>query len=304
MRALLIGSVEGSRVALDALLASSDWHLAAVATLPPSLAARHSDFVDLTAHAGAVGLPLLHVANINAPSFVEEIEALAVDAVFVIGWSQLCGPAFRAAAKHRVYGYHPAPLPRLRGRAVIPWTILLDEKITASTLFHIAEGMDDGRIIAQRYFHVSPDETAASLYAKHMNALADLLDKSLPALAADPAMGEEQDEACATWAARRRQEDGELDWTDPVTKIHRLIRAVGRPYPGAFTHDGDGQLTIWSAAPVLGGSFHHATPGQVIASDGAGFTVCCGDGEALQVVEYISASGKAPARHVLLGRRS
>ena len=72
-------------------------------------------------------------------------------------------------------GYHPAPLPRLRGRAVIPWTILLDEKITASSLFWIDEGVDSGPLLAQRFFHIAPDETAATLYARHMTALDAML---------------------------------------------------------------------------------------------------------------------------------
>src|SRR3546814_18147932 len=81
-----------------------------------------------------------------------------------MGGSQICKPAFRQAAGGQGIGYHPAPLPRLRGRAVIPWTILLDEKITASTLFWIDDGVDSGPILAQRSFHIAPDEKAAILY--------------------------------------------------------------------------------------------------------------------------------------------
>src|SRR3546814_2322762 len=101
------------------------------------------------------------LADRNAADVLEAVSALAPDYVFVIGWSQICKPAFRQAAGGQVIGYHPAPLPRLRGRAVIPWTILLDEKITASTLFWIDDGVDSGPILAQRYFHIAPDETAA-----------------------------------------------------------------------------------------------------------------------------------------------
>src|SRR3546814_501635 len=119
----------------------------------------------------------------NAPDVLEAVSALAPDYVFVIGWSQICKPAFRQAAGGQVIGYHPAPLPRLRGRAVIPWTILLDEKITASTLFWIDDGVDSGPILAQRYFHIAPDETAAILYRQHMEALDRMLRESLPMIA-------------------------------------------------------------------------------------------------------------------------
>src|SRR3546814_17829006 len=78
-----------------------------------------------------------------------------------MGWSQICGPAFRALFPDRAIGYHPAALPRLRGRAAIPWTILQQEPITAGTLFWIDAGTDTGDIADQQFFHVAPDETAA-----------------------------------------------------------------------------------------------------------------------------------------------
>lgn len=34
----------------------------------------------------------------------------------------------------------------------------------------------------------------------------------------------------------RRPEDGIIDWNDDIEDIHRLIRAISRPYAGAFTY--------------------------------------------------------------------
>src|SRR3546814_4028654 len=97
----------------------------------------------------------------------------------------------------------PAPLPRLRGRGVIPWTILADEPITAGTLFWIDDGVDSGPILEQAFFHVAPDETAASLYARHMRALGEMMTRALAALATGSPPRLEQDERYASWAAKR-----------------------------------------------------------------------------------------------------
>ena len=300
MRALLIGAVEGTRVALNRIAAAPGWTLAAVATLPVDRASRHSDFVDLGPAAEAVGARVIRVFDGNSPDFVAEVAALAPDMVFVIGWSQLCGPALRAAVNDRVIGYHTAALPRLRGRATIPWTILLDEKITASTLFRIDEGVDSGPIVAQRFFHVAPDETAATLYAKHMAALAAMLDGLLPALAAGTVEAIVQDDRLATWAARRRPRDGQIDWTCSAPDIDRLVRAVGRPYPGARTHGPDGDaITVWRTEAFGDAGRYHGLPGQVVQRDGSTFAVCCGDGTALRVTEHSAAA--PPALHSQLG---
>ena len=300
MRAILIGAVESSRIALERIAAADGWTCPLVLTLPLDKSGRHSDFVDLAPTARAGCAEVLRVHNVNDAEALEAIGNANADAVFVVGWSQICGAEFRKASGDRVIGYHPAPLPRLRGRGVIPWTILNREPISGGTLFWIDEGVDSGPIIAQRFFHVAPDETAASLYAKHMVALAELMDEALDALASGPAPRRAQDERYATWAAKRTPADGLIDWNCSAEDIALLVRAVGRPYPGAQTFDGPHPLVLWTAEPVVGGERHLAAAGQVVWRTDQSFAVMCGDGSLLQVSEWAHPQRRAPATHVRL----
>src|SRR5262249_4096319 len=146
--------------------------------------------------------------------------------VFVIGWSQICKPAFLEAAGGQVVGYHPAPLPQMRGRAALPWTILLGQRITASTLFWLDEGVDSGPILAQKFLHVAPDETATTLYARHLEAIEQIVREALPAIAGGAPPRLVQDERFASWTTKRTPEDGRIDWQLPAADVWRLIRAV------------------------------------------------------------------------------
>ena len=323
-RALLIGAVETTRIAFDAITRHSGWDVAAVVTLDPALAERHSDFVDLGPVARDRGCPVIHVDNINREETLSALRDTRADMAFVMGWSQICGTAFRELFPDRVIGYHPPALPRLRGRAAIPWTILQQEPITAGTLFRIDAGTDTGAILDQHFFHVAPMETAASLYAKHMEALAAMLDRSLDRLAAggmprknqDESSGrygaasnsraagdmprKNQDESCATWAARRTPGDGRIDWAQRAEDVLRLIRATGRPYPGAFTKAGGADLRIWSAVLSDIGARHAARPGQIVLRTADCFTVLCGENSALTATRW-SGPDKPPRLHILLG---
>lgn len=301
MRAVVVGAVGSTEVVLNAFAEAEDWDVALVVTLPLELKERHSDFVDLGPQAEALGAAVLRAAKTNVPETLDAIREARPDYIFVVGWSQLCGPDFLAIRPGKVIGYHPAALPRLRGRAALPWTILLDEKITAGSLFWMEEGTDDGDILAQSYFHLAPDETAAELYDKHMVALCQMLDESLPILAAGREPRQKQDERYATWAAKRTARDGLIDWRDDARAIDRLVRAVGRPYPGAFTHAGQGKLTIWKSEPVGGANLHHAAPGQIVARAGDTLTVQTGSG-LLRVLEWESENEKTPLMHAILGR--
>ncbi|WP_157218503.1 methionyl-tRNA formyltransferase [Flavisphingomonas formosensis] len=300
MRAVLIGAVESTRVAARCLAAAPDWDLAALVTLPLELGGRHSDFLDLAQDADAAGCALLRFANANSEEAIAAITELRPDYLFVIGWSQLCGERLMAIAPGRTVGYHPAALPRLRGRGVIPWTILLGEPITAGSLFFIDAGTDSGPILAQHYFHVAADATAAELYAQHMEALGHMMPPLLAGFAAGTAVPRVQDTRHATWAARRRPEDGEIDWTGSAEAAWRLVRACGDPYPGARTTLGDELIIVAKAEPVP--LLHHAAalPGQIVERDGASFVVRCGDG-GLRVSEWRRTKPGLPPMHARLG---
>lgn len=304
MRAILIGAVESSRIALEAIARAPGWHLPLVISLPLDLARRHSDFVDLAPAARAAGADYLEADNINHAEVLEAIVKADADYVFVIGWSQICGAGFRAACRDRVIGYHPAPLPRLRGRAVIPWTILSGEPITGGTLFWIDQGVDSGPILEQAFFHVAPDETAASLYARHMTRLEAMMGRALVALAAGKAQRIPQNERFATFAAKRTPADGVIDWAQDAASIARLVRAVGRPYPGAATRISGKRLVIWRAMPWPDGGRHLASPGQIVERGDEGFAVACGGGTALLVSEWDLEGGGMPGKHAKLGGSS
>lgn len=296
LKAVIVGAVESTRVALDVIAREPGWTLSLVLTLPRDLARRHDDFVDLAKPAMEAGAEVQYVKNVNSDEALDTLRSVRADAVFVIGWSQICGEQFQTAAGGRVIGYHPAPLPRLRGRAVIPWTILNAEPITAGTLFWIDSGVDSGPILAQRFFHVADNETAASLYAKHMVALRTMMEQALPQIAAGNPPRVEQDEQYATWAARRTMADGIIDWSLPAAEIETLIRAVGKPYAGASTFSGPARLTIWRASA---GAFsrHSAASGQVVSVEAAGFCVMCGNGQVLHIHEFASDAGEPPRMH-------
>lgn len=302
MRAIIVGAVESTRIAIAAVAASPAWSLSAVVTLPPDLAGRHSDYVDLSGDAAGAGARLVLAADGNAPDLLATIVELAPDYVFVIGWSQLCGPGFLATVPGGVVGYHPAPLPRLRGRGVIPWTILLQEPISAGTLFLIDAGTDSGPILAQRFFHVATDETAASLYAAHMAVLAAMLPDVLARLAAGDRQAAVQDERHATWAARRRPGDGAIDWTGYAEAVCRLVRACGDPYPGAWTMAGGHKVVIAAAEVVPLHAHAAAMAGQIVARTTENFTVRCGDGAGVRVTAWRRERPGPPPLHALLGR--
>ncbi len=285
MRIVFVGAVEGSKVALAALLASG-CPPALVVTLPLTAAHRHSDFADIASMAAEDDISVFYTTNINSAETLARIASADPDITLVIGWSQICGRPFRELASIGTIGFHPAALPRLRGRAVIAWTILRGEQTAGSTLFWLDDGVDSGPILLQRVFDVADNETARSLYSKQMLNLREMVPQAVKMIESGNAPEIPQDEAEASYCARRRPEDGLIDWHLPASDIVRFIRAVGDPYPGAFSHSGSERIHIDAADLFPYADRYIGLPGQIQAVSDSGFLVMCGDGRCIDVSSW------------------
>lgn len=283
MKSILVGAVETTRTAME-ILAEAGVPPAALFTLPVERSGRHSDFVHLVPTAQRLGIRVVPISNVNQAAVLEEIRAIAPDYSFVIGWSQICRKEFLSLAHIGSIGYHPAALPKNRGRAVIPWTILQDCSETGSTLFWMDEGADSGDILCQETFSVAADETAETLYRKHCESFARMFRQSVVDLKSHKGRRQVQDHLLATYCAKRVAADGLIDWSLPAADVWRLIRAVGKPYPGAFTFYNGQKITIW-AADFVGKAPYCGLPGQIQKLDERGALVQCGDGQHLLLKE-------------------
>jgi methionyl-tRNA formyltransferase len=276
MKIILVGTVKSTLVALETMIEKSIKPITVV-TLPLSKAYRHSDFVDLRPLTLKYNIPIIEASNINNPETIEKIKSFEPDYMFVIGWSQILNKEVLAIPSKGSIGYHPAPLPKNRGRAVIPWAILQGEKETGSTLFWLDEGVDSGDILLQKIFPVDFNETATTLYEKHLKVLKELLLEALSLLINGKAPRIPQDHTKATYCAKRTPADGYINWDLPAKHIWTLIRAVTEPYPGAFTFYKGKKLIIWEA-DYIGDAPYCGIPGQIQAFEGTGALVKCGDG--------------------------
>lgn len=293
MRIAFVGAVEGSKIALEALV-SAGRAPGMLLTLPGAKADRHSDHSDLSPLAKSARMEIVETTNVNDERTLARLRAFRPDLVLVIGWSQICKAEFRSAASRGCLGFHPAALPMLRGRGVIPWTILSDQKTTGSTLFWLDEGVDSGPVLLQRRFDVARDETARTLYDKHTRNLSEMIVEAVERLESGATRGADQDECDASYCARRRPEDGLIDWGKAASEIECLIRAVGDPYPGAFTYARDRKIVLAGAKVQPNNGRYMGLTGQVQIHTSSGFLVLCGDGNCLEVTDW---QGERPALH-------
>jgi methionyl-tRNA formyltransferase len=221
--------------------------LALLITLPDDRAAGKSGRVYLDSLAAAHQVPLLKVPDINSPEVLEALHRYAIDWLLIIGWSQLAKPGLLAAPGYGCIGMHPTLLPEGRGRASIPWAILKGLRQTGVTLFKMDAGTDTGDIIGQGVIPLDDRTTATWLYKEVCRMHAALIRQYWPDIVGGSLTLTKQSEAAATVWPGRRPEDGELFPDMTMAEADRLVRAVTRPYPGAFYRTGNSTLRVWAS---------------------------------------------------------
>jgi methionyl-tRNA formyltransferase len=296
--------------ALHALLGAGA-PIGAVLTLTPELRAKRSGGVDYAPLCAEYRVPLHFITGINEPEAYEILERLAPDIIFVIGWHQIVRPPVMRLAKRGLIGAHASYLPHNRGSAPVNWAIIRGEREGGNTLMWLAEGVDEGDIIAQRAFPISPYDTCATVYAQVAATNREMLLEVLPQLLAGERPGRPQQRSTEPVLARRRPADGSIEWDAPANVVYDFIRAVTRPYPGAFSSLDGKRWRVWDAAlpPDRGGGpIARAEPGEVLGAvvspcaSACGQMVACGSG-AVILLELEDPEGTALHGHRLSDQR-
>jgi methionyl-tRNA formyltransferase len=218
-----------------------------VITLNDDQAVNKSGRVYLDDFCSKHSVPLHKSSHINNSDVIKAIVANELDWLFVIGWSQIASNDVLKAPRKGAIGIHPTLLPKGRGRAAIPWAILKRLEKTGVTLFRLDAGVDTGDIINQIEIPLHQKITATELYGLVNRAQVELIQSTYPLLLDAEVELASQDDALATEWPGRKPEDGQINLKGSVHEAECLVRAVTRPYPGAYLVRNDKKIIVWSA---------------------------------------------------------
>jgi UDP-4-amino-4-deoxy-L-arabinose formyltransferase/UDP-glucuronic acid dehydrogenase (UDP-4-keto-hexauronic acid decarboxylating) len=224
--------------------------------------------------AAANDIPVYAPKDINHPLWAERIREKGPDILFSFYYRDMVGRKILEIPPAGCLNLHGSLLPRYRGRCPVNWVLVQGERETGVTLHYMTPRPDDGDIVGQKRVPIDDTDTALSLHEKLATAAGELLDDVLPKLLKNSAKRTPQDPSLASYFGGRRPEDGEIDWTGDAAAVRNLVRAVTRPYPGAFSFLGNRRCIFWEVGLVE--ASRDAAPGTVLST--APLTVACGDG--------------------------
>ena len=236
MRILFMGTSEFAVPALRELI-SHNFELIGVVTQPdrPSGRGKRLNPPPVKIVAAEHNLSIYQPERVRKPDFIGTLKHLAPDVIVVAAFGQLLPQIVLDIPPCGTINLHPSLLPKYRGAAPIQWALINGETETGVTLMLLDAGEDTGDIICAERIPIKDTDTALTLTEQ----LANLGAKQLVQVLSDmpentPPSATPQNDAEAIHAPRLTKETGHIDWNQPATAIHNLVRGTAM-WPGAYT---------------------------------------------------------------------
>jgi methionyl-tRNA formyltransferase len=184
------------------------------------------------------------------PGFVNICRDLAPDLIIVNSYSMRIPQEILDIPFAGGVNIHGGLLPQYRGANPIQWAILNNERETGVTMHYMTSDFDAGDLIAQRSVPILFEDTWIDVRDRITSVTESMLAETIPKLLKMTNTRRPQDETRAKYYGRRRPKDGNFDWEKSVLCIYNLVRALVKPLPGAFYHDGDTKIVLDEYIPL------------------------------------------------------
>lgn len=172
-----------------------------------------------------------------------------------------------------IINIHAAKLPAYRGYHPINWALIKDEKEVGVTVHYVDSGMDSGEILAQASLTVTNSDDVITIRKKLTSTGAELLLAVLQEIKRSnkKLKGIKQNDSEASYAPKRKPEDGQINWSSNSRNIFNLIRSLKSPYPNAFSY-------LTGKKVEFQATYLNKQPGKILAKVDGHYLISTGDG--------------------------
>ena len=268
-------------------LIKNDIPISYIITIPRDLAIKNkseSTWVSHEEFAAKYKIPIYYCKSYSLTE-KEDIDFFSkerFDLLLLGGWQRLIGKSILQTLKYGAIGQHGSSefLPKGRGRSPINWCIIEGRKRLIWHLFLLDTGTDDGDVIDFEIFDITESDTVKTIYYKVSTVVKYMLLRTIPKIFNNNISVIKQ-LGTPTYYAKRTEGDGKIDWNVSVYGIYNFVRAITRPYPGAFAIHKKRKIKIWETKiwdTQLSKFYIDNDYGEIVEIFGNEFVVKCYDG--------------------------
>lgn len=232
-------------------------------------------------------IPVELSGDINSEEFLERIRKYNVDLFVSMSFDQIFRTRTINFPRFKTINCHAGKLPFYRGRNILNWALINDEKEFGITVHYVDEGIDTGDIILQKCYPISDDDDYNTLLSKAYEGCSEVLYNSIKMIHEGVVKPIKQStiDPIGMYCGKRCEGDEVINWNQSSREVFNFVRAICTPGPMAVTSHNGNRFRINKVKEVIGAKPYVTIPGQIIGKTENGFMVKTRD-TFVEVIEY------------------
>ena len=233
----------------------------------------------LKAKAAESGLDFITHPKINSEEFLGRMRGYECDLFVSMSFNQIFRGGLINLPPLKTINCHAGKLPFYRGRNILNWALINDEKEFGITVHYVNEGIDTGDIIIQRCYPITDEDNYATLLERAYEGCATNLYDAIKAIQKNnvTVIAQESIHPLGFYCSARRAGDERLDWNQKSRDVFNFVRAICRPGPEARTFLGDQEIKINRVQYLPEAPGYKGTVGAVVGVEADAFFVKTAD---------------------------
>lgn len=213
--------------------------------------------------------------NVNSKEFLNKIREVGCDIFVSMSFNQIFKKEILGIPRYGIINCHAGKLPFYRGRNILNWALINDEKEFGITVHYVDEGIDTGDIILQRTYPITDSDDYNSLLGVAHVECAELLFEALLQINNGSSKRIKQDtiHSVGMYCGMRGLGDEILDWNQTSREVFNFIRAVCKPCPMATCYLNGIPFYINHSKLIGGAPIYRGIPGQILNKSADGLIV-------------------------------
>lgn len=216
-------------------------------------------------------IPYIKAQNINSPEFLEQIKPFECDIFVSMSFNQIFKEPLISTPRLHTINCHAGKLPFYRGRNILNWALINDEKEFGISVHYVDSGIDTGDLILQRTYPINDKDDYSTLLHTAHTECAEVLFNALCLLHSGKAerIPQKSIHEIGFYCPARIKGDEWIEWHKTSREIFNFIRALNAPDLGAKTRTNTQELRIFKAQEIKNAPHYVATPGCVVGVEKA-----------------------------------
>jgi methionyl-tRNA formyltransferase len=213
--------------------------------------------------------------NINSSEFLKLMTGYQCDLFVSMSFNQIFGNEVINLPRLKSINCHAGKLPFYRGRNILNWALINDEKEFGITVHYIDEGIDTGDIIIQRGYPITDNDDYSTLLMRAYKGCATNLYEAIKSIQKGNVIpiAQASIHPRGLYCTGRKEGDERLDWNQKSRDVFNFVRAICRPGPEARTFLGDREVKINRVQYLHDAPIYKGIVGAVVGTESDGFFV-------------------------------